>query len=147
MKRYLKKLSPLIYIALFFQKFCDWVHIGPFGDGAGHIAVIIKYCQPGAHAIGAGQDIVSVDFMVAKLLHYGITHGGVIHNAKKSRAQLNICDVFHHISGNAAVDVFHPSCVSSGGEIIVKGKALDVYKCCADDQDTHGIPSVSVFVL
>jgi hypothetical protein len=83
--------------------------------------------------------------MPAELLHHGSAQGTVIHNANKGRPQLCVGNILHHVPGNAAVDVFYPTYIASGGKIVVLREALDIHECCADDYDTHIVYPLSVF--
>ena len=124
-------------VALFVQQVDQRQHVRALGDGARHVAVVVKHGQPGAHAVRDGHHIVAVDLVIFELLHHGLAHRRIIHDAQVRRPELDVGDVLHHVARHAAVDVLHPAHVAPVGDVIVLREALDIHECRADYHDAH----------
>ena len=124
-------------VALFVQQVDQRQHVRALGDGARHVAVVVKHGQPGAHAVRDGHHIVAVDLVIFQLLHHGRAHRRVVHDAQVRRPELDVGDVLHHVARHAAVDVLHPAHVAPVGDVIVLREALDIHECRADYHDAH----------
>ena len=119
------------------QQLQHGVHLGALGNGADDVAGGVEHRQPHAHAVGHGGHKAGVHLVVFELADHLRPFGGVVHHAHKAGAQFHIGDILHHVAANAAVDDLHRAGVAPGGDILVVGKALDVHKYVADDDDRH----------
>ena len=124
-------------VALALQQAHQGIGVGTLGDGARHVAVVVKDRQPQAQSVGPDQHMVAVDLVLPELGEHILAHGAVVNDAQVGGAQLHIGDVLDDVSGNTAVDVFHPAHIPSGGDIGILREALDVHKGSSDDYDAH----------
>jgi len=133
------------FVALTLQQAHQRIGVGPLGDGARHVAVVVEDRQPQAQSVGPGQNVVTVDLVLSELGEHVLAHGAVVDDAQIGGAQLHVGDVLHHVPGHAAVDVLHPAHVPAGGDVGILREALDVHKGSADYYDAHDMFLLSMF--
>ena len=128
-------------VALLIHQIHQRQHIGPLGDGAGDVAVVVEHGQPGTHAVRNGHHIVAVDLVIAQLFEHGVAHGRIVYDAQICRSQFHIGNVLHDIARHTAVNIFHAANIASVGDVIILRETLDIHKCCTNDQNAHMICS------
>ena len=124
-------------VAVVIQNVRDGQKVRPLGDGGRHIALVIKYRQPGAHTVPGTADVVRIDLVVFQLLDHVRTVAAPVHQADKGGPKLTVGDVLRHVPSHAAVDPFHPAGVAPVGNKITVGIPLHIHKNRTDDHNAH----------
>ena len=106
---------------------------------------MVKYRQPGTHAIRQSADVFRIDFMAVQLADNVLSHGVVIYQAYKGRLQLHIRDILRHISGHSAVVLHDNSGIPPGGMYGDVEYPLQIHKYSADHYNSHLCFSLSLY--
>ena len=113
--------------------------VRPLGDGGGHIAVVVKDGQPGAHAVRHPLDVLGVHLVVGQLVDDVLPKAGFIHQPHKGGPQLHVGNVLRHVPAHAAVHLLHPPGIPPAGDVGGERIALDVHKNCTEYNDSHNL--------
>ena len=98
---------------------------------------MIKYGQPGTHAIRQSADVLRIDFMAVQFTDNVLAHGVVIYQTYKGRLQFHIRDILRYISGHSAVILYDNSGITPGGDVRGCGISLQIHKYSTDHCNSH----------
>ena len=92
---------------------------------------MIEDSKPCSHTVRDFFHVFGIDFVALQFAHNILAECGIVRDSKEGRAQLQICDVLHHVSAHTAVDVLNMTGISAVRDVDVLRKALDIYENCS----------------